>query len=505
MNPAFLLLFIAVPLAGCALSVLVPSRAFDRTVMLGIPALTGAAAVYLLADLSDHHVIAHSVGGYVHGLAIPFVADSFTALMILVTSLAAVVCGWFLIVTGEDQYRFVPALVLMMMTGVNGALLTGDMFNFFVWVEVMVLPSYALISVTGTWRRLAVSRMFVIVNLLISTLLLTGVGLVYGALGTVNIAAIAQMDEISPQANLAIGLVLLALVCKAGTVPVHGWMIRSYPNTSAGMMALFSAIHTKVALYAVYRFYATIYGEPAPFGTVIVVIVIVTILVSVVSAFGEKQIRSVLAYQMTSGVGHILIGVALLSAAALSAGVFYMVHHIITMVGLLLVVGAIEQTYGTGTFTKISGLMGREKWAAVLVVLGFFSLIGLPPTSGTWGKIGLVRASALANSDAGWWIVAAIVVGSIISLLVLQKTWSNTFWGAPMKKYYPDSLSTGRAPATALPGDVRIKAKLLVPGTVMIGLSVFLFFGAQVLVPITDQAAESLLHTRAYIEAVLGG
>lgn len=502
MNSALLLLIIAIPLGASALSTIVRSRLLDRILLIGIPALITAAGLYLLAVHTREPVIAHSVGGFVDGLAIPFVSDTFAALLLTVTSVAALVCSWFLIATGEDQYRFMPALILMMLTGVYGAILTGDLFNLFVFVEVMVLPSYALIAVTGTWRRLGVGRMFVMVNLLTSTILLIGVGFVYGSLGTVNLALIAEMKEIPPAGQLAIGVVLTALFVKAGAAPVHGWLVRSYPNTSAGMMALFSGLHTKVALYAIYRVYSSVFVEPPVWSWVVAVIVVVTILLAVLSAFGEIRVRNVLAFQMVSGVGHILIGVVLMSAAALSAGTFYLTHHIITMAGLLLTMGAVEQTYGTGAFKKLSGVAGREKWATVLMVVGLFSLIGLPPTSGVWGKIGLIRASAADESVLGPVLIGAVILGSLISILALQRLWANSFWGEPMTHYHPDSLSTGRAALTELPDSVRIRTRLLLPGTVMIALSVGLFLFPDLLFAVTERAAEDLLHTVPYIEAV---
>ncbi|RBP64274.1 multisubunit sodium/proton antiporter MrpD subunit [Brevibacterium sanguinis] len=502
MNPAFLLLLIGIPLLASALSVLITSRTVDRVLLLAAPAIVGAGGVWLLVIHRDVPVIAHSVGGFVPGLAIPFVSDTFTALMLVLTSLTALVSCLFLISTGEDQYRFVPALILMMLTGVYGALLTGDLFNYFVFIEVMVLPAYALIAVTGTWRRLGVGRMYVIVNLLTSTFLLVGVGFVYGATGTVNLAFLAQMGTPTGQGALAIGVVLLSLVIKAGGAPFHGWLVRSYPNTSAGMMALFTGLHSKVALYAIYRVYTTVYGEPAPWAAVIVILAVVSILLGSLSGFGQNRVRNVFAFQMTAGVGHILLGVALVTSAALSAGAFYLIHHMITMCGLLLVIGAVEQTYGTGSFRKLSGLAGRERWATVLMILGLFSLIGLPPTSGLWGKVGLITAATADQSAAGWWLVAAIVLGSLVSLLALQRTWRNTFWGHPMQTYRPDSAETGRAPAVPVTPDVRVPAKLLVPGTILIGLSVAIFLQPEILLEITGRAADGLLDHRAYVEAV---
>ncbi|MDN5807157.1 MAG: monovalent cation/H+ antiporter subunit D family protein [Brevibacterium sp.] len=504
MNSAFLLLLIGVPLLSSALSVLITSRAVDRFLLLAAPIFVGVSGVLLLLVHERHPVIAHSVGGYVPGLAIPFVSDTFTALMLVLTSMIAVVSCIFLITTGEDQYRFVPALILMMLTGVYGALLTGDLFNFFVFVEVMVLPGYALIAVTGTWRRLGVGRMYVMVNLLTSTILLIGVGFVYGSLGSVNIAIISRMGTPTGQGALAIGVVLLALIIKAGGAPFHGWLVRSYPNTSAGMMALFSGLHSKVAVYAIYRIYTSVYGDPAPWVNVIVVISIASILIGSLSGFGQNRVRNVLAFQMTAGIGHILLGVVLLTSAALGAGAFYMVHHMITMSGLLLIMGAVEQTYGTGSFKKLSGLASRERWATTLMVLGLFSLIGLPPTSGLWGKVGLITAATGSRSTIGWWLVGAIVIGAVISLLALQRTWRNTFWGQPMQSYHPDSADTGRAPAEPITRSVRIPARLLVPGTFMIALSVAIFVYPEPLLEIVDRAAVGLLDHSEYIGAVIG-
>lgn len=503
MNPAFLLLLIAVPLLASALSVLITSRTFDRILLLGAPSFVGLAGIGLLILHERTPVIAHSVGGYVPGLAIPFVSDTFTALMLVLTSLTALISCIFLVSTGEDQYRFVPALILMMLTGVYGALLTGDLFNFFVFVEVMVLPAYALVAVTGTWRRLGVGRMYVMVNLLTSTILLIGVGFVYGAFGSVNIAVLTTLGTPTGQGALALGVVLFALTIKAGVAPFHGWLVRSYPNTSAGMMSLFSGLHSKVAIYALYRIYTAVYGQPAPWATVIVVIAIASIIIGSLSGLGRNRVRDVLAFQMTAGVGHILLGIAVLSAAALGAGAFYTVHHMITMSGLLLVMGAVEQTYGTGSFKKLSGLASRERWASVLMILGLFSLIGLPPTSGLWGKIGLITAATAARSSVGWWLVGAIVLGAIISLIALQRTWRNTFWGPPMQTYRPDSAETGRAPAVPITRSVRIPRRLLVPGTIMIALSVALFVFPEPLLEITHRAATGLLDHTAYVEAVI--
>ncbi|MFD2394714.1 proton-conducting transporter membrane subunit [Dietzia aerolata] len=158
-------------------------------------------------------------------MAIPIVSDSFTALMLVATGVVAALSILFCDLTGEfARSRYFAPLVLLLLAGANGALLTGDLFNLFVFVEVMLLPSYALIAMTGGWRRLGVGRLFVVVNLLTSTVLLAGVGFVYASAGAVNLAALAGAAGEDGRVAAALGIVVMALCIKAGAVPVHGWL-----------------------------------------------------------------------------------------------------------------------------------------------------------------------------------------------------------------------------------------------------------------------------------------
>ena len=525
---ALLPLLVAVPLAAAALTVLLRRPWLERGLLVGVPLAVAASGVALLVEHRHTPVLAHSMGGYTSGVAIPFASDTLTATMLVATGTTTAIASWFLVVTGEDRYRFVPSLALMLTAGVNGALLTADLFNLFVFVEVMLLPSYALIAVTGTWRRLGVARLFIVVNLVTSTILLMGVGLVYGVAGTVNLASLAGRAgsaeatpaatgashaaaaagaAADPRLGAAVAVVLLALLIKGGAVPVHGWLPRAYPATSAGIMALFSGLHTKVALYAVYRVYATLYGgAPAPWGWALAVVVLATILVGAIGTFGERRIRSALAYQMIAGVGHILIGVALLTPTALAAGLFYLVHHVVTMGALLLTAGAIEHVYGSGRFDRLSGLMRRERLAALIMVIGLFSLVGLPPTSGLWGKVALIRALADWLGGHPAWAVAllgAVVIASVASLMALQRVWGEVFWGKPMETYRPDDLRLRRGDAVPLPESVRIPRRLIAPGATLAAVSVAMFVGAGWLFPLADRAAAGLVRVGPYVEAVL--
>jgi multicomponent Na+:H+ antiporter subunit D len=503
MTAPLLPLLVVLPFMAAALSVMVRAQSVQRVLLLGTPAAVTVAGVLLLLEHRTETVLAHNVGAFAPGVAIPFVSDSFSALMITVTSFTTLVTMVFLIQTGEDRYRFVPALALLMTGGVNGAFLTGDLFNLFVFIEVMLLPSYALIAVTGTWRRLGIGRLFVVVNLLTSTILLVGVGLVYAAAGTVNLAQLVGRAGEDPAVALAVSVVLLALGIKSGVVPAHGWLPRTYPATSAGVMALFSAVHSKVALYAIYRIYSTTYDGQAAWAPVLAVIVGLTILVGAYSTFGEHIMRRALAWQMISGVGHILLGLALFTEFSLAAGIFYMIHHIITMGALILTSGAIEQTYGSGRYERLAGLARRDPWVAAVYAFALLSLIGLPPSSGFFGKVGLMQASASAGAWQAWTFITIVSVAALGSLIAMQKLWSGVFWGPQMENYRPDSPRTGRGRRVPLPKTVHIGWRLAAPGAFLAVVQLAMFFFAGAIIPIALDASANLTELQPYVEAVL--
>lgn len=504
MTAAALPVFVILPLIAAAIAVLLRSTTVQRVILIGVPALVTAGGIALLLEHGHTPVIAHNVGGFIPGVAIPFVSDTLTALMLTVTSFTVAVTSAFLVRTGEDRYRFMPALALMLTGGVNGALLTGDLFNLFVFIEVMLLPSYALIAITGTWRRLGIGRLFVVVNLTTSTMLLIGVALVYATAGTVNLAELVGAAADDPRVGLGVAVVLLALGIKAGVAPVHGWMPRSYPATSAGVMALFSATHSKVALYAIYRVYATTYEGAASWSPVLALIVLTTILVGVFSTLGEHIMRRALAWQMVSGVGHILVGLALFTELSLAAGIFYLIHHVVTMGALLLTSGAIEQTYGSGRYERLAGIARRDPWVATAYAFALLSLVGLPPSAGFFAKVGLIQASAAAGGWQSWTFITVITLAALVTLIGVQKLWSGVFWGPQMENYRPDNPRSGRGRRVPLPRDLLVTAPLALPGAVLVASQLFIFAFAGAVIALALRAAGDLTDLAPYVEAVLG-
>ncbi|MDP3892785.1 monovalent cation/H+ antiporter subunit D family protein [Nocardioides sp.] len=499
MTAPMLPLLVVLPLVAAAIGALLPGR-LARPLLVISPVLTTAGGISLLFVHGGTPVLAHHVGGFVPGIAIPFVSDTFTAVMITVTGVTTLACSVFALMSGEARLRFFPTLVLMLAAGVNGALLTGDLFNLFVFIEVMLLPSYALIAMTGTWRRLGIGRLFVVLNLVTSTIFLIGVGLVYGVAGSVNMSVLSTADADDPRFLLAVTVVLLALSVKAGVVPLHGWLPRAYPATSASVMALFSALHTKVAIYAIYRIHQVVLDGAPAWATLVLVLVTATMVVGAYGSLGERMIRRSLAWQMVAGVGYILAGLGIGTQLGIAAGLFYMTHHILVMGALLLAAGAIEHAYRTHQFVGLSGLMRREPVLAVIMALGMMSLVGFPPSSGFFAKVGLVRAAAELDGARLWLVLGAVLVASIGTLLAMMHLWSEVFWGPPLEEM--PSRGQGPAKDPEIPAGTTMPRRTIWPAGALLVASLTIFVLPGPVWELCVQAAESLQDVAAYAEAV---
>ncbi len=544
MTGTLLALFVAVPLLSGGALIAIPHRTrLHQVALLTILALLTAGAVALVAATRDGTVLAHGIGAWPFGIAIPFVADTFSALMLTVTGLLSLVCAWFATLTQVGRTRYLAPTVLILVAGVNGGLLTGDIFNLFVFIEVMLLPSYALFVLAapgrGGLRQIAGARLYITVNLLTSTLFLAGVALVYGVTGTVVLAELAGMAATDPTVAIAATVSLFALSIKAAVVPVHGWLARAYPSTSPAINALFSGLHTKVAIYAIYRIYAVMFDGDERYLWVGVVAFTLTMVIGVLGAVGESRGRTVLAFHMVSQIGYILMGVALFGPLGLTAGIFYLLHHMIVKASLFLSVGAVEVTHGTDRLGRVSGVARRDPVLAVAFFIAALSLAGIPPFSGFVAKYSLILASIDARQIAA---AVAMVVVSLITLLSMLKIWSGMFWGR--SEHAPDddaaarvrpvpaavgasggadgtSDQAGAAPvpaarSTAAAGAVtgpatdavvgrRVGLRLTMPALALAAITTTLGLGGEVLLSLAEVAAGNLADTTAYVEAVRGG
>jgi multicomponent Na+:H+ antiporter subunit D len=494
-------LLVAGPLGAAGACLLLPWAAARRAVVWVTTAAVLAFAGWALAGTADGSVVAHQVSGWPPGISIPFAVDTLSALMLAVTSLLVLVCALYAAAAGEDGDRYVAPLVLVMSGGVYGALVTADLFNLFVMVEVALVPSYVLLTRSSLLPALRAGRVYVTVNLLISTTLLLGVALVYGATGTVNLGELAGAARESEAAAVAAGVVLVALAGKAAVVPLHGWLPRSYPYAATSLSAMFSGLLTKIGVYGLFRVYSVVFEGDERLEWVIQAVLVVTMVVAVLGALGETTMRAILSFHMTSQVGYILLGLGFFGVAGLAACVFYLIHHIVVKAALFLAVGAVERTRGTGDLTRLGGMARRSPLLAIAFLVPALSLAGIPPLSGFVAKFTLVLAAVREEA----YVAAAVAVAvSLFTLLSMLKIWNGAFWGDepdtrpdPASEPRPAAGPSGQASVTE-----RVPRRLILPALALAAVTVALGLGAEGLLALSVTAAENLVDTGAYVEAV---
>lgn len=532
-------LFAGAPLLVGGILLALPRQHVLRSV-LGMGSLIAmlAGAVILVVLTADGTVIAHQVALWPGGVAIPFVADLFASLVLTVTAILAVVSFQYMIASGEARSPSIASLVLILAGGVAGALLTGDLFNLFVFIEVMLLPSYGLLLILSRRADMGGARLYVTVNLLASSLFLAGVALIYAVEGTVNLAELAGAAVDEPATAIAAAVCLAAIAVKAAVFPVHGWLARTYVVTSPAVTALFSGLHTKVAIYVIYRVYSVVFDGDATWLVIALVITCLTMVIGVFGAMGEPTMRSILVFHMVSQIGYILVGVGLFTQLGLTAGIFYLLHHMIVKASLFLSTGAIEQTYGSGRLEKLGGLRTREPLITAAFVVAALSLAGLPPFSGFVAKFSLI----LAAIDAGQIVVGIVaIVVSLFTLLSMLKIWAAVFNGkrpAHIEQQAAEArvrereglLDDDPVDATVITAEAsasierhdpprgaatheddphdhrgtRIPMRLALPALQLAAITVCLGLGGEFLLGLSEQAAAGLIDTSAYVAAVIG-
>ncbi|SFC03243.1 proton-conducting transporter membrane subunit [Streptomyces aidingensis] len=439
MTEVLLALPVALPLLAAGPAAALPRYpAARRGLPLAVTAAVLATGLALLAETADGSVHTVRMGDWRAGIAISFAADAFGALLLCTLSFLVLLCLCYAAATGDDREPVFAPLVLVLSAGVYGVLLTADLFNLFVLVEVALAPSYVLLTMGGGGSpRNTAGRIYITVSLLASTLFLCGVALLYGVTGSVQLGALAGAAADSPATAAAGAVVLLALGVKAAVVPVHGWLPRSYPHASPAVTALLSGLLTKAGLFALFRLYAVVYGGDRDYLWLLLAAAWLSMVTGVLGALGEREIRPILVFDMVSQTGFVLLGLALFTADSLTAAVFYLVQYVLVNTALLMCSGAVELTRGTDHLDRIGGLARREPLLTTVFVTAALSLAGLPPLSGFVAKLALLRAAALADH---WVTVGVTVTVSLLTLLAMLRIWTAGFAGPPATPEPDDTL-----------------------------------------------------------------
>ncbi|BBK41341.1 cation:proton antiporter [Allostella vacuolata] len=485
-----------VPLAASAVTALLWRRpGLQRPVSL-------AAAVLLLgcsAALLSHTLAAGTLVGRMGAWPAPFgivlVVDVFSAIMLVITGLMAVAVAVYSAgqgATERDRAGFHP-LFQGLLLGVTGAFATGDLFNLYVWFEVMLIASFGLLVLDRTREQLDGGLRYVALNLVGTTFFLLAVGLLLGLTGTLNMADLARLaPAVENQGALAAVAVLLLIAfgAKAAVFPLFNWLPAAYHTASMPVAAIFAALLTKVGVYAIIRVFTLVFAhDTAFFGPIVGVVAMATMVTGVLGAAAHYDVRRILSFHIISQIGYMLVGVALMTPLAIAGSVLYVIHHIVVKANLFLIAGAIRQAGGSFALARLGGLWVTRPVLGLLFLIPALSLAGIPPLSGFWGKLAVIRASLEAEA----WLLAAVALAvGLLTLFSMIKIWNEAFWKAAPEPPPAETWSRAARFATFAP------IVLLAGTTLAIGLWTEPFMGLSL------AAADGLLDRQGYIAAVLG-
>ncbi|SOC44138.1 Na+/H+ antiporter subunit D [Salinicoccus kekensis] len=458
---------------------------------VSVLAMVGLTA-YLAIMAYQQDTVILEAGDWAAPYGITLVLDNLAALMLLITSILGAACLFFAFGTiseKRERYYFYP-FYFFLLVGVNGSFLTGDIFNLFVFFEVMLLSSYVLIVNGGTKYQLRESFKYVILNIFGSALFVMAVAWIYSITGTLNFAhlseRVAQLEQ--PGILTVVGVMFfIVFAAKGALFPLYFWLPRSYFGPPAALAALFGGLLTKVGIYAIIRVFTLIfYHEPLfTHKGLIVTVAGFTMLFGVLGAVSQYDFKRILSYHIISQVGYMVMGLGIFTPLAVAGAIYYIVHHMFVKTALFLLAGATEKITGTTNIKEMGGLIKSHPVLTWSFFIAAISLAGIPPLSGFFSKFPII----LGGFQEGQWVISAVaLLVGLLTLLSMMKIFGYVFWG--------ENKLTDRQYSTSV-------TNLLIPIAPLVAFSVILGLAAEPIFTYSLHIAEQILEPSNYVDAVL--
>jgi multicomponent Na+:H+ antiporter subunit D len=483
------------PLASAALSFVLWRRWLQRALAVLAMATLLAVSSLLLVRVWQEGVQVYRLGDWPAPFGIVLAVDTFSAVMLVVAAIIGLAVAVYSLGSMDDRreaFGYYPFLHLLLM-GVCGAFLTGDVFNLFVWFEVMLMASFVLMALGGERAQMEGAIKYFVLNLLSSLLLLAAIGILYGLAGTLNMADLALKLQEARRPGLVTTVAMLFLVAlgiKAALFPLFFWLPASYHTPPPAVSAVFAGLLTKVGVYALVRVFTLLFVQDVAFThNLILALSGATMVVGVLGAVAQEEFRRILSFQVVAQIGYVGMGLGIFTPLSLAGAVFYALHDMVDNAGLFMVSGIAQRLLGSHGPTAGGGLYRSRPGLGLLFLLPALSLAGLPPLSGFFGKLALVRGGLEAEQYAMAGLALAV---SLLGLLSLMKVWLRAFWQEDGERGVTEHRLDTPGPAMVLP------AAALAALTLAMGL------GAGPLFALATRAAEQLMDPSQYIEAVLG-
>lgn len=444
-----------------------------------------------------------TMGKWLPPFGISFTADTLGAMLALTSAFIVL----FIIIFAqrdmskrETHHGFYP-LILLLLAGISGSFLTGDLFNLYVWFELMLISTFGLLIMGGRRRQLDGAVKYGFMNFMATTFFLIATAYLYGTIGTLNMADILikvrELDD--PGTFYTIGAIfLMAFGMKAAAFPLNTWLPASYHTTSPVVSALFAGLLTKVGVYALIRTLALLLPEALGYlSTTVAVVAGITMILGPLGAMAQIELRRALGFLVIGGVGVMLAGLAFGSSRGLMGASFYAVHSMLTMSALFLVAGLIEHAGKTGDVRKLGGFYATNSTLSILFLVLVFSASGLPPFLGFWPKLTLVQTGLEMQNT---WLTVAILLNGFLTAIAGARLWAHIFLRAG-----PFGTPDGTSEIKLEKMSDRERWFGLIPVSILTACIVALGLWPQPLFERVMDAANGLNYPTPYIESVFGG
>ncbi|MDI3526765.1 MAG: multicomponent Na+:H+ antiporter subunit [Tenuifilum sp.] len=392
------------------------------------------AAITLFQKVNATGIEIVNVGSWPTGFGIMLVADRMSAIYLLLSSFMSVVAFWYAVsfIKSKTSISIFFPVYFFLVFGLTGTFLAGDIFNLYVWFEVMLVSSFVLFTIGADKQQLEGSLKYVAINVLSSTLFLIGIGLLYGLTGHLNMAMIGKaLPLVSDQllVNTTAVFFFISFGIKAAIFPLFFWLPASYHTAPIGFTALIVALLTKVGIYSMTRFFTVIYPLEDTFLQIIMlVLAALTMVIGVLGAAAQVDFRKILSFHIVSQIGYMLMGLAIFTPLAIAGSLFFVIHNVLVKTNLFFVAGTVNRNFGSYKLKGLGGVLRQSPWLALFFAISAFALTGIPPLTGFWGKYLLAWSGFQEGSMLVVTVTTISLLVSLLTLFSMTKIWNEVFW-----------------------------------------------------------------------------
>ncbi|MDP2040637.1 MAG: proton-conducting transporter membrane subunit [Algoriphagus sp.] len=457
-------------------------------------------SIVLFSQVWQNGTMVIQAGNWEAPYGITLVSDTLSATLVLLTGILGLAISVFAagsIVNARARFGFFPILHFLFM-GLCGSFLAGDIFNLYVWFEIIIISSFVLLTIGGEKAQIEGAVKYFTLNILASVIFLTAIAVLYGITGTLNMAdlslKIAAIED-KTLVNICAMIFFVGFGIKSAVFPLYFWLPASYHTPPHAVAAIFGGLLTKVGVYAMIRVFTLIFTLDPFLENVLMGVAMLTLFSGAVGALVQRNLQKIFSYLIICHIGFMVAGLGMGSTLALTGAIFYMIHDIVVKANLFMVGGLLYRINGTSNIKRMGEMYARYPLLSLLMAVPLFSLVGIPPLSGFWPKLSLIMGGL---ETGNYVLIGFILFGSFMTLFIIAKVWAEVFWKKKEVTNPPANFRFFEAHTQ------REKILILIPIIFLSILSLGIGFGAGPIQALSERISGELSDVSTYITIVLG-